>query len=230
MKTTRLLICLIALFVVTRESWATDYTGIWKDKCSNYYGIQIKYIEKELYSVSFCGLAGCFKPGEWTPNTRIKGDPEYKIISPTELGIKKYKDKDEFDIYKKCTDDPTWIVAEKETAEINFAPGVIDRKPIGAEKTKGNYIKSNKNCLKKGGTWFEEKGYYAYCVLPYADAGKPCKNSKNCIGHCIMPLDKKTLDGKPLEKGYGICQLNDDPDDCARPHFENGEIIYFNCD
>jgi hypothetical protein len=218
MKTTRLLICLIALFVVTRESWATDYTGIWKDKCSNYYGIQIKYIEKELYSVSFCGLDGCFKPGEWTPNSRIEGDPEYKIISPTELGI------------KKCTDDPTWIVAEKETTESHFAPGVIDRKPIGAEKNKGNHIKSKKKCLNKGGTWFEEKGYYAYCVLPYADAGKPCKNSKDCIGHCIMPLDKKMLDGTPLKEGYGICQLNDSTDDCGKPHFENGEIIYFNYD
>jgi len=229
MKTTRLLICLIALLAMSRVSWATNYAGIWKSDCSTYWGLQIKHIEKEVYSVSFCGANGCDAPREWHPNT-VEGDQQYKIISPTELGEKKYKDKDEFFIYKKCTDDPTWIVAEPETTESYFAPGVIDRKPIGAEKTKGNHIKSKKKCVKKGGTWFEEKGYYAYCVLPYADAGKLCKNSKDCIGHCILPLDKKTLGGKPLEKGYGICQLNDDPDDCARPHFKNGEIIYFNCD
>jgi hypothetical protein len=229
MKTTRLLICLIALLVVSRESLATNYSGIWKKECSDYYGIQIKHIDKGLYSVSFCGLSGCFEPGEWSPNTKIEGDSKYKIFSPTDLGIK-LKDKDEFYIYKKCTDDATWIIAEPETTKSYFAPGVINRKPIGAEKTKGNHIKSKNNCLKKGGAWFEEKGYYAYCVLPYADAGKPCKNSKDCIGHCIMPLDRKMLDGTSLKEGYGICQLNDSTDDCGRPHFENGEIIYFNCD
>jgi len=111
-----------------------------------------------------------------------------------------------------------------------FAPGVIDRRPIGTEKTKGNHIKSKKKCIEKGGTWFEEKGYYAYCVLPYADAGKLCKNSKDCIGHCIMPLDKKMLDGTPLKEGYGICQIDDSTDDCGRYHFENGKTIIFNCD
>ncbi len=124
----------------------------------------------------------------------------------------------------------TLLTSSVTNGDSYFAPGVINRKPIGAERTKGNHIKSEKKCIEKGGEWFEEKGYYAYCVLPYADAGKLCKNSKDCIGHCIMPLDNKMLDGTPLKEGYGICQINDSTDDCGRPHFENGEIIYFNCD
>ena len=62
------------------ESGGVDYTGIWKGDCSDYFGVQIKPAENHLYSVSFCGAVGCFKPGEWTPNTPIKGDSKYKII------------------------------------------------------------------------------------------------------------------------------------------------------
>lgn len=112
-----------------------------------------------------------------------------------------------------------------------FAPGIIDRVATKEERTPSNNIKSNKVCLKRGGEWFESEEYnYKYCVVPYPDAGKLCKNSKDCLGHCIWPLDKKTLEGEPLGKGYGICQLNDSTEDCGRPHFENGEIIFFNCD
>jgi len=83
--------------------------------------------------------------------------------------------------------------------------------------------------MKRGGEWFAGSGY-ALCVLPYPDAGKLCSNSKDCIGHCTMPLSEETLDGKPLPKGKGICQLDDSADDCGRPHFENGKVIFFNCD
>jgi len=101
-------------------------------------------------------------------------------------------------------------------------------KPTGAERTLGNHISSKSECTKQNGKWNE--GKYPYCVLPYADAGKLCKNSKDCIGHCIMPLGGIALDGKPLPKGYGICQWDDEPDDCGRYHFENGKTIEFNCD
>ena len=112
-----------------------------------------------------------------------------------------------------------------------FAPGVIDRVTTKEERTPPNNINSKEVCFKKGGEWFEDKHYnYRFCVIPYPDAGKLCKNSKDCLGHCIWPLNGKALDDKILEKGYGICQLNDHTDDCGRPHFENGEIIYFKCD
>jgi hypothetical protein len=124
----------------------------------------------------------------------------------------------------------TLLISSVSNGDPYFAPGVINKKPIGKEKTRGNKIKSSNECTKKGGKWFEEKGYYAYCLLPYADAGKLCKNSKDCIGHCIMPLDKKMLDGTLLKEGYGICQEDGNTDDCGRYQFENGKIIIFNCD
>jgi len=111
----------------------------------------------------------------------------------------------------------------------HFAPGVIDRVPNKDERTLGNSVGSKTLCTKKSGQWFEGRGY-AYCVLPYADAGKLCQNSSDCIGHCIMPLDKKDLSAKPLPSGRGICQIDDSTDDCGRYHFEDGETIIFNCD
>jgi hypothetical protein len=114
-------------------------------------------------------------------------------------------------------------------AEGYFAPGVINRAPVGKEKTRNNKIRSPEVCAKRRGEWFSGDGY-AYCVMPYKDAGRLCRNSKECVGHCIMPLDKKTLDGQSLPEGHGICQLNDSTDDCGRYHFENGKVIIFNCD
>ena len=123
---------------------------------------------------------------------------------------------------------PGIVVAEESS---HFAPGIVNRVPTKEEKTSSNRIKTKEECTNKGGKWFENKKYdFGYCVIPYPDAGKLCKTSKDCLGHCIWPLNQITLDGKPLDKGYGICQINDSTDDCGRPHFENGEIIYFNCD
>jgi hypothetical protein len=113
-----------------------------------------------------------------------------------------------------------WTVALSAHAE--FAPGVVNHVPTKEERTKGNTINSQALCNKQHGEWFEGKGY-AYCVLPYADAGKACKSSRDCIGHCIAPVTDKPVD-------HGTCQTDDDTDDCGRPHFENGKVIYFNCD
>ena len=120
MRSITLLICFVALLVPPHMSWGIDYTGFWKGDCSDGFGVQIKPAENQLYSVSFCGPGGCFEPGEWTPNTRIEGDPKYKVISPSELGIKR-KDGGFF-IYKKCTSDPTWIVAEPPRTEAKQLP------------------------------------------------------------------------------------------------------------
>ena len=114
-------------------------------------------------------------------------------------------------------------------AQNYFSPGIISRVPKGKEITRSNKIRSAAVCQKQHGKWLSGKGY-AYCVVPYKDAGKLCQNSKQCIGHCIMPLDEKTVDGQPLPEGHGICQLDDSADDCGRYHFENGEVVIFNCD
>jgi len=113
-----------------------------------------------------------------------------------------------------------WTVAL--SAHAAFAPGVVNHVPTKEERTKGNAIHSATLCKKQHGEWFEGKGY-AYCVLPYADAGKVCKGSKDCIGHCIAPITNKPVN-------HGTCQINDSTDDCGRPHYENGKVIYFNCD
>ena len=104
-----------------------------------------------------------------------------------------------------------------------FAPGVVNHVANGSERTKGNSIKSKSACLDLHGQWFEEKGKYAYCILPYADAGKHCQNSSDCIGYCIAPVTSDPVD-------HGTCQIDDSKDDCGRPHYENGKVIYFNCD
>ncbi len=117
MKAITLLACLLGLLGLTCESRGTEYTGFWKHDCADNFGIQIKPSGDRLYSVSFCGPGGCSEPGEWTPNTRLEGDSQYKIISADELGIRR-KDKDDYFIYKKCTNDPTWIVAKPEPIKI----------------------------------------------------------------------------------------------------------------
>lgn len=113
-----------------------------------------------------------------------------------------------------------WSIALCAHAE--FAPGVVNHAPTEEERTKGNSIRSEAICKKKHGQWLSGEGY-AYCVLPYADAGKLCKSSKDCIGHCIAPVTNEPIN-------HGTCQVDDSTDDCGRPHYENGKVIYFNCD
>src|SRR5437867_1972784 len=93
----------------------TDYTGIWKGNCSDGFGIQIRSAENGLYSVSFCGPGGCFEPGQWTSNTTLEGDPTYKIVSPTELRMK--RPGGHYETFVKCTSDPSWVVEKPADAE-----------------------------------------------------------------------------------------------------------------
>jgi hypothetical protein len=108
------------------------------------------------------------------------------------------------------------------SAHAAFAPVAVNHVPTKEERTEGNTVPLEIICKKQHGEWFEGNGY-AYCVLPYADAGKVCNSSKDCIGHCIAPVTDKPVN-------QGTCQINDEPNDCGRPHYENGKVIYFNCD
>jgi hypothetical protein len=111
MNNMRLLLISIALLILPFESWGADYTGFWKTDCKDGFGVQIKPVGNQMYSVSFCGPGGCFEPGEWMPNTPIEGDPNYKVISPEKVAIRKDAKLDYF-TYIKCTSDPTWTVAK----------------------------------------------------------------------------------------------------------------------
>jgi len=84
------------------ESKPADFTGFWKARCSDAFGVQIKKQTGNLYSVSFCGPGGCFEPGTWMPNTPIVGDPQYRSISPTVLEL---KHGDSWERWTKCTTD-----------------------------------------------------------------------------------------------------------------------------
>ena len=108
-------------------------------------------------------------------------------------------------------------------AQTSFAPGVVDHPASSSERTKGNHLRSAAACHASKGQWYAEKGSQAFCTIPYPDAGKACKSSRDCAGHCIAPV----TDGTVLQ---GTCQKDDSTDDCGRPHFENGKVIYFNCD
>jgi len=112
---TVLVACLVTM-PLSATSAGTDYTGIWKTDCSNYYGLQIKPVDADLCSVSLCGSGSCFEPGTWTPNTRIDGDPKYTVISPNELRTRRTDGGDSFP-YRKCESDPMWREAEVSTAD-----------------------------------------------------------------------------------------------------------------
>jgi hypothetical protein len=118
------------------------------------------------------------------------------------------------------------IVSHVAATQSGFAPVVVNHRPTEQEQTKGNAIKSETLCKQRGGNWIGTKGS-EYCVLPYPDAGKACKSSKECEGHCVASVSNDRMAPTPNQ---GTCQVNDDPDDCGRPHFEDGKVIYFNCD
>jgi len=80
-----------------------DFSGTWKRNCADGFGLLIEPAEGQFYSVIFCGLRACSRT--WTADTRIKGDPKYKIVSDGELGIRRLDDSGLFFFYKRCPDD-----------------------------------------------------------------------------------------------------------------------------
>lgn len=123
-----LALVVIAAGAVVGAAGTSDYTGFWMGDCQDGFGVQIKRVDSRLYSVSFCGPGGCFGPGDWTPNTPIEGDPHYKVVSPTQLGIKR-TDAAAYFMYVRCTSDPTWIVrpppASEPAERLDCSPGAL---------------------------------------------------------------------------------------------------------
>ena len=104
MKSRRMALVFLALclFPVAAYGGPTDFTGFWKVNCSDAFGVQIKRQPSNLFSISFCGPGGCFGPGEWTPNSPIIGDPNYRVINATILEIKHGQG---WTRYTRCTTD-----------------------------------------------------------------------------------------------------------------------------
>jgi hypothetical protein len=81
-----------------------DFTGFWKEKCDQNFGLQIKPVGATgMYTVSFCGPGGCFEPGTYRPNTYINKDKSYEVISSDEI---KVFGGDGWSLYKKCSSNP----------------------------------------------------------------------------------------------------------------------------
>ncbi|MFN3960755.1 MAG: hypothetical protein ACK4NP_12690 [Parvularculaceae bacterium] len=49
------------------------------------------------------------------------------------------------------------------------------------------------------------------CVVPYADAGKACRDKSECEGKCLLPPDATA---GTEEEATGGCQANDSPFGC----------------
>ena len=100
------LICsAIHLSAMGAESAVPDFTGMWKEDCKENLGFQIKRADKDLYSVTFCGPGGCFRPNTYRPNTRIIGDPLYEQVSQKQMRLK--LETGGASLVTKCSDDPT---------------------------------------------------------------------------------------------------------------------------
>jgi len=58
------------------------YAGFWKaHDCTASFGLAISPGGRPgLYSVSFCGPGGCFKPGTYRPDTTLVNDDKYWVI------------------------------------------------------------------------------------------------------------------------------------------------------
>ena len=78
-----------------------DFTGFWKEKCNQAFGLQIKpYGTEGKYSVVFCGPGGCGDPSE-SHLTFITGDQHWEVISEDKLiEIGRSGDRD---TYIRCT-------------------------------------------------------------------------------------------------------------------------------
>ncbi len=88
--------------VAATLSRSPDYplTGFWKSDCSEGFGLAIEpTTEPSMYSVSFCGPGGCFRPGTYRPNTRIVGDPLYRVIDENAIEV---QGQDGFSRYVRC--------------------------------------------------------------------------------------------------------------------------------
>jgi hypothetical protein len=68
----------------TRDA-TKDFTGFWKTKCEEAFGLQVKHIGNDgKYSVVFCGPGGCGDPST-ARATFITGDKWYEVVNESEL-------------------------------------------------------------------------------------------------------------------------------------------------
>jgi hypothetical protein len=76
-------------------------------------------------------------------------------------------------------------------------------------------------CARQGGDYRRVCVAQEYmCVMPFSDAGKPCKDSSECQGECRIDVVtvcdeagncKEPVLPKPGQPATGMCQVDNDP-------------------
>lgn len=67
-------------------------------------------------------------------------------------------------------------------------------------------------CAAKNGEVRQEGLLGAWrCVVPFADAGKVCRDKADCEGKCLAPPESEAVTG---DEAAGVCQANDSPFGC----------------
>ena len=80
------------------------------------------------------------------------------------------------------------------------------------------------NCLSKGGKVnMAGLSMNEMCEIPFADAGKVCRGSKDCLGACWLDQKQWPSDVGPNTKVVGKCQPTNFPYGCYTT-VENGHI------
>lgn len=67
-----------------------DYSGFWKESCSDPYGLQIKPYRNGTYTITFCGPGSrhCGEDADLRSATPIEGDPLYEVLGPEMMRIR----------------------------------------------------------------------------------------------------------------------------------------------
>ncbi|OKO86624.1 hypothetical protein AC629_16265 [Bradyrhizobium sp. NAS80.1] len=102
-----LLSLMITIRPAVAEESSPDFSGAWKRDCAKAYGLKVSRAEASQFSVTFCYPTGCgSKP--WIPNTPIAGDPKFKVVSETEIRVRRVDIPDAWLMYYRCSRDPSW--------------------------------------------------------------------------------------------------------------------------
>lgn len=81
-------------------SRAHPFTGFWRGHCADDFGLAIQPAGPGVYSISFCGPRGCFKPGTYRPNSAIVGDPDYRVLNADTIEV---SGSNGFTAYHRCS-------------------------------------------------------------------------------------------------------------------------------
>lgn len=120
----RHLLTLLILLLWVGHGWAdshekaVDYTGFWKNNCSDPFGIQIMPFKDGLYTTRFCGPGGgCNTPPDPSDATSIESDERYEVVSPSE--IKEKTGDTVYGVLHKCTSEtnPVLKYSDEDIAE-----------------------------------------------------------------------------------------------------------------